>query len=132
MLTIDEFERLANEFYDLIPERFFDGLNGGMIIHEEAEQRDPDLPDVYVLGEYVEDDYGLGRYIVLYYGSFAALFAEEPRDVWEDELWETMVHEIRHHIESQAGLFDLDLEDEADLAEFRRWAEEARSAESNE
>lgn len=122
-VSLDEFERLANDFYDRIPERFFEGLSGGILIDERAEQRDPDLPDVYVLGEYVQDDYGLGRYIVLYYGSFAALFGDEPQSVWEDELWETMVHEIRHHIESQAGLFDLDLEDERQMAEFRRRAE---------
>lgn len=124
MLTIEEFEELANELYDEIPPQFLEGLSGGIIISEEAEQRDPDLPDVYILGEYVEDHYGLGRYIVLYYGSFAALFADEPFEVWEDELWETMVHEIRHHVESLAGVHDLDIEDAIQLAEFRRWAQE--------
>lgn len=121
MLTIDQFEQLANDLYDRIPELFFDGLSGGIIISEHTEQRDLDLPDVYVLGEYVEDEYGLGRYIVLYYGSFAALFAGEPRSIWEEELWETMMHEIRHHVESLAGVHDLDVEDERQLAEFRRW-----------
>lgn len=124
MLTIEQFEQLANGLYDRIPEQFLDGLTGGIIISEATEQRDPDLPDVYILGEYVEDHYGLGRYIVLYYGSFAELFAEEPESVWEEELWETMVHEIRHHVESLAGIQDLDLEDERQLAEFRQWAAE--------
>lgn len=123
MVTLDQFEELANELYERIPEKFFHGLSGGIIINEQAEQRDPDLPDVYVLGEYVEDDYGLGRYIVLYYGSFAALFGDEPTSVWQEELWETMIHEIRHHIESLAGIDDLEKEDELELAEFRRWAD---------
>ena len=129
VLSIDDFEKLANELYDAIPPQFLKGLSGGIIISEEAEQRDPDLPDVYILGEYVEDPYGLGRYVVLYYGSFAALFADEPLEVWEDELWETMLHEIRHHIESLAGVNDLDIEDEIHLAEFRRWYAEQRGAE---
>lgn len=129
MLSIDRFEQLANDLFDRIPEQFLDGLTGGIIISEETEQRDEDLPDVYILGEYVEDPYGLGRYIVLYYGSFAQLFADEDDAVWEEELWETMVHEIRHHIESLAGLHDLDLEDERQLAEFRRWAAEQAATE---
>lgn len=132
MLSIDEFQALANEMYDDIPERFLEGLSGGIIISESTEQRDPDLPDVYILGEYVEDHYGLGRYIVLYYGSFAALFADEPFEVWEDELWETMMHEIRHHVESLAGVNDLDIEDELKLAEFRRWAKAATDEKHNE
>lgn len=132
VLSIEEFEELANELYDEIPPKFLEGLSGGIIISEEAEQRDPDLPDVYILGEYVEDPYGLGRYIVLYYGSFAKLFADEPPEVWEEELWETMLHEIRHHIESLAGLNDLDIEDAMQLAEFRRWAAEQRQAEGRD
>lgn len=122
MLTLDEFQKLANELYDDIPEVLFDGLTGGIIIQEHAEQRDDDLPDVYVLGEYVQDDFGLGRYIVLYYGSFALLFKGEPAAVWEEELWETMVHEVRHHVEALAGIEDLNVEDAEQMAEFRRLA----------
>ena len=32
MLSIDEFEELANEMYDEIPERFLEGLSGGIIV----------------------------------------------------------------------------------------------------
>ncbi|MBO8141600.1 MAG: metallopeptidase family protein [Firmicutes bacterium] len=124
MVSLRRFTRMANRLYDRIPQRFLVELNGGIIISEEAEQRDPDLPDVYILGEYVEDPYGLGRYIVLYYGSFRALFGDSPPDVWEAELWETLLHEIRHHLESLAGVDDLEIEDMRQLAEFRRWAEE--------
>lgn len=115
---------MANRLAGRIPPEFLTELNGGINVLEQAEHRDPDLPDVYILGEYIEDPYGLGRLIVLYYGSFRALFADSPREVWEEELWETMVHELRHHIESLAGVDDLEVEDMRELAEFRRWAAE--------
>ncbi len=127
-VDIDTFHSMASEMYDQIPERLLDGLNGGIVISEEARQDDEEeLPDVYILGEYIEDPY-LGNSIVLYYGSFVALFRDEPVEVWEDELWETMVHEVRHHIEHRAGVYDLDLEDLRQLEEFRRQAREEREA----
>ncbi|MFO7312017.1 MAG: metallopeptidase family protein [Bacillota bacterium] len=124
MVSYKQFRRMANRLVRRIPAEFLKDLNGGIIALEEAEQRDPDLPDVYILGEYIEDPYGLGRQIVLYYGSFRKLFADEPVEVWEKELWETILHEIRHHIESLAGVDDLEIEDMRQLAEFRRWAAE--------
>lgn len=126
VIDIDAFEAMANEFYEEIPERLLEGLNGGIVISEEARP-DEDLPDVYILGEYIEDPH-LGQYVVLYYGSFAALFGDEPVEVWEDELWETMIHEIRHHVEHRAGVYDLDIEDMRLLEELRRsYAGEAES-----
>lgn len=127
-VDIDTFHAMASEMYGEIPERLLEGLNGGIVISEEALQDDDEeLSDVYILGEYVEDPY-LGNSIVLYYGSFVALFRDEPIEVWEDELWETMVHEVRHHIEHRAGVYDLDLEDLRQLEEFRRQAREEREA----
>lgn len=126
MLTLDEFEEMANRLIDDIPPRLFEGLNGGIIISEDAPQDQPDLPDVYTLGEYFDDPYGLGCYIVLYYGSFQKLFADSPKSLWEEELWETIVHELRHHVEGRAGVDDLDEEDALQLEEFRLWASEAR------
>ncbi len=63
------------------------------------------------MGEYIDDPYGLGNYIVLYYGSFREVLGDAPAEVWEEELWETMLHEIRHHVELRAGVDDLELED---------------------
>ena len=62
----------------------------------------------------------LGRYIVLYYGSFAALLAEEDEETWKDELFATVAHEFTHHMEETAGLHALDDQD----AEFLRRARE--------
>lgn len=120
-VDIDTFHAMACEMYEEIPERLLEGLNGGIVISEEAVQDDEELPDVYILGEYIEDPH-LGNSIMLYYGSFVALFHDEPVEVWEEELWETMLHEVRHHVEHRAGVYDLDLEDLRQLEEFRRQA----------
>lgn len=123
---------MACKMYEEIPERLLDGLNGGIVISEEAAQDDDEeLSDVYILGEYLEDPY-LGNSIVLYYGSFVALFSEEPFEVWEDELWETLIHEVRHHLEHRAGVYDLDLEDLRQLEEFRRQARAGRGEDPGE
>lgn len=120
VIDLETFEEMANRLYDEIPPALLEGLNGGILISQEARQDDPDLPDVYILGEYIDDPYGLGNYIVLYYGSFCQVLKDEPAEVWEDELWETMLHELRHHIELRAGVYDLELEDLRQLEEFRR------------
>ena len=103
----------AGELLDALAERFpqalFDGLNGGVNLLEEAAP-DPEFPpgEMYVLGEYCDDL--LGRYINLYYGSFAALASREDWDggTWEEELRLTLSHELTHHMEARGGLHALD------------------------
>ena len=74
---------------------------------------------MYILGEYCED--ALGRYINLYYGSFAALAEREDWDqqIWEDELYTTLSHELTHHMESRGGLHALDDRDAEELAQWQ-------------
>ena len=102
----DWLEEIVQEF----PESFFEDLGGGIQLEERALQ-DPDFPpgEMYVMGEYVHDL--LGRYILLYYGSFAALLQEEDEAVWKDEMFATVAHEFTHHLEETAGLHALDDKD---------------------
>lgn len=123
-MDIERFTDLADRLCERIPERLLTGLNGGIVIDEAARRNDGDPAGVYILGEYITDDY-LGAYVTLYYGSFVQLFGQEPDQVWESELWTTIRHELRHHLERQAGVTDLDVEDLMDLERFRqeeRWA----------
>jgi predicted Zn-dependent protease with MMP-like domain len=120
-VDIESFTALADQMVERIPPRFLDGLNGGIVIVEEPFRNATDPPDLYILGHYI-DDFAMGRYIALYYGSFVQLFRDEPRQVWEEELWETILHELRHHVERQAGIGDLDLEDELELERLRQEA----------
>ena len=83
---------------------------------------DPEFPEgeMYILGEYCEDC--LGRYINLYYGSFAALAKKENWDgeTWREELETTLSHELTHHMESRGGLHALDDRDAEELAQWRQ------------
>ena len=119
ILTIDDVNDLLDEMAEGFPAVLFDGLNGGVNLLEEALP-DPEFPEgeMYILGEYCEDC--LGRYINLYYGSFAALLADEDEETWKDELFATVAHEFTHHMEETAGLHALDDQD----AEFLRRARE--------
>ena len=74
---------------------------------------------MYIMGEYCSDQ--MGRYINLYYGSFAVLAEEEDwtRRNWEEELYETLAHEFTHHIEGLAGERGLEIKDEAFLDRYR-------------
>ena len=105
--------------------RFFEELDGGIQLEEQALP-DPEFPpgEMYIMGEYCHDM--LGRYIVLYYGSFAALARLEDwtEEDWEDELYTTLAHEFTHHIEGRAGERGLEIKDEQFMEEFRAEREE--------
>ena len=119
-MTFDEageaLDRMAEEF----PEEFYADLNGGISLLPD-EMPDPEFPpgEMYILGEYCDDQ--MGKYILLYYGSFAALAAKEAwtEEDWDEELYATLAHEFTHHIEGLAGERGLDLKDEAFLDAWR-------------
>ncbi len=108
-MTFERFQALLEEMIDEIPNEFLEGLQG---IHALPEVRlEPDFHDVYRMGEYLDPgpesflggSDGLGRHVALYYGSFEQIAEDDPDFDWEDELWETLTHELRHHVESLAG-----------------------------
>ena len=102
----DWLEEIAAQF----PEAFFEDLDGDIQL-EEGALPDPDFPpgEMYIMGEYVHDF--LGRYILLYYGSFSALLDEEGEEAWREEIFATVAHEFTHHLEETAGLHALDVKD---------------------
>jgi hypothetical protein len=62
---------------------------------------------VYTLGECIPlswtgDGSDLQSRIVLFYGSFQALARNRPDFDWRGEAWETLTHELRHHLEFRA------------------------------
>ncbi len=117
MLSIDEVNEILDDYYEQIPMELFAWLNGGVVLLEDALPDPKAGEDVYVMGEYCCDE--MGRYIKIYYGSFAALLADEPRKVWEEELWITLRHELTHHMEGLAGERSLERKDSEQLEQFR-------------
>lgn len=71
----------------------------------------------------------MGRLVLIYYGSFRRVFADDPKEVWLRELDATIRHELRHHVEDLGGLDDLNEEDRREL--LRLW-QEARELEEPE
>lgn len=119
-LSFDEAGELLDRLAETFPKALFQALNGGVNLLEEA-QPDPEFPKgkLYIMGEYCTDL--LGRYINLYYGSFAALSEQEAwtAEDWAEELRITLSHELTHHMEDLSGLHGLDDRDDADMARYR-------------
>ena len=117
-LKVETFDYIGNGCIQLMCDSFVD--NAMIIQLEEQALPDPAFPpgEMYIMGEYVHDM--LGRYILLYYGSFAALLGEEDEEAWREEIFATVAHEFTHHMEDTAMLHALDDKD----AEFLRQAME--------
>ncbi|MDE0098851.1 MAG: metallopeptidase family protein [Truepera sp.] len=129
-MTYDEFRTTAEELVAEIPDEFLRGLQGVHIL--EDERLEENYVDVWRMGEYLDpgpeeflgSGEGLGRHIALYYGSFIRVADGDPEFDWEEELWETITHELRHHVESLAGDVTLIEEDLMSAQEFPRFDKE--------
>ena len=123
ILSFDQVGDLLDEMAEEFPQEFYADLNGGISLLPEARE-DPEGEDLYIMGEYCNDM--MGRYIVLYYGSFAALARLEDwtEEDWEDELYTTLSHEFTHHIEGLAGERGLEIRDELEMEQYRAEREE--------
>ena len=119
ILSFDEVGDLLDEMAEEFPEEFYQELNGGISLLPEARE-DPQGESLYIMGEYCNDM--MGKYINLYYGSFAALAETEDwtEEDWEDELYTTLSHEFTHHIEGLAGERGLEIKDELEMEQYRR------------
>ena len=111
----DRLDQMAEEF----PEEFYRDLNGGISLLPQAVE-DPAGEELYIMGEYCNDM--MGRYINLYYGSFAALAEQEnwTEEDWEDELYTTLSHEFTHHVEGLAGERGLEIRDQLALEQYKQ------------
>jgi len=113
--SFDKFATLLDEAVDSIPDRYLRELSGGFNLRKGKKKED----DYYIMGEYVEDGM-LGCYIVFYYGSFVALLEDEPEECWAEEIIDTVLHEMQHHLESLAGREDLARQEMEELARALR------------
>ena len=120
MTTFEELEAMLYEIADELPPELYDGLNGGVVLRPEAKfhevSTDTDL--LYILGEYHYDPRGLGRYIIVYYGSFIQLHGNASPSRQREKLKGILCHELTHHLESLAGAKDLEVKDRWDIYDF--------------
>lgn len=120
-MQLADFRKMIDQMAAEIPPQFFEG-----IADIEVSQRTvphPGRQDVYTMGECIPIDTGAEvspARVVLYYGSFQALARQRPGFDWRAEAWETLTHELRHHLEWQARAQDLEQYDWAAEQGFAR------------
>ena len=121
-----EFEASAERAYAEIPDRYKQGIEGLVVARDAVKH--PELDDIYTLGECLTDTWPsewqgpdtTRSSVVLYWGSFKNLAARDPAFDWEGEIWETLTHELRHHLESLAAEDQLEDVDYAADEGFKR------------
>lgn len=112
-MDFDAFEQESRRVFEEIPVHFRDGVDG-LTVHRKALPH-PRFGGVYTLGECVTESYPsswegpetVRSVVLLYWGSFRALSRVDPGFDWKGQIWETLTHELRHHLESLADLDDL-------------------------
>jgi len=119
-----DFEAMVRGMTREVPPEFLDGIEGIHVTGKTVPH--PVRADIYTLGECVPslggDDEGarLRSSVELHHGSFAALARLDPAFDWREEAWETLTHELRHHLEWRARVPDLEALDEAVEANYAR------------
>lgn len=125
-MQLQEFERLVHRLTGEIPAEFLEGI-ADISISPRAVPH-PGQEGVWTLGECIPlpttdpDPRTFHSRIVLYFGSFRALAEDAGKFDWEEETWETLTHEVRHHVEWKARVPDLEAFDLAAEANFARQA----------
>ncbi len=121
LMSYDEAGEWLDEVAEGLPEELFHELNGGIVLLKEV-RLSPEATghDLYTLGLYHNEPFGMGRYISIFYGSFVQAYAGRSREEQKQGLAELLRHELTHHIESLAGVRDLEVKDEQFIEEFKR------------
>src|SRR5713226_10218202 len=122
VVRLDEFRSLVGRLQREIPPEF----TGGVVAVDVSPKAlpHPVHDDVYTLGECVPLEWSgsgtdLHSRIILYHGSFARLARLGAFD-WREETWETLTHELRHHLEWRANSSALEAYDWAAEQNFAR------------
>jgi|LSQX01.2.fsa_nt_gb hypothetical protein len=106
-MNINWFRKTVDTLIGALPPELFRQLNGGVLVRPETKEDG----DALIMGEYIEDP-DLGRLILLYHGSFAEALDGASAEEWKEEIEETVIHELRHHVESLAGVDFLSAEED--------------------
>jgi len=119
MVTIDEAEIMLEEIAEELPKEFYNKLNGGILLLPDVKLHPArHADDLYIMGEY-HRSMDMGRYIVIYYGSFERAYGHLSADNMREQLRKTLVHEFTHHIEGLAGEKGLEIKDAQAMARYR-------------
>ena len=112
-MNFDAFEAAARSAFEDIPARYKAGVDGLTVRRDPLPH--PRFREIYTLGECATESYPSGwggpdtirSLVVLHWGSFDALAKLDAAFDWDGQIWETLTHELRHHLESLADQDDL-------------------------
>ena len=121
-VQVGEFRQLVDRLLRDVPQWYWDGVVAVDVSPKALPH--PVHGDVYTLGECVPLEWSgkgadLHSRIILYHGSFASLARLGDFD-WREETWETLTHELRHHLEWRANVDALAAYDWAAEQNFAR------------
>jgi hypothetical protein len=121
-MRLDTFTTMVDGLRARVPPEFLDGIVSIEVSSKSVPH--PVRAGVYTLGECIPlewsgDGTDLHSRVVLYHGSFLALADEGGMD-WREEAWETLTHELRHHLEWRANMRALERYDWAAEQNFAR------------
>ncbi len=112
-MRLSDFEAMVTRMAGEVPREFLDGVAEVGVSPRALPH--PERPGIFTLGECIPllatdnaGSEGLQSRIVLYHGSFAALAQVTPGFDWREEAFETLTHELRHHLEWRARAPDLE------------------------
>jgi len=112
-MRLSDFEAMVARMAGEVPREFLEGV--AEIVVSPRTLPHPDRPGIFTLGECIPLPAGdaggpesVQSRIVLYHGSFAALAKVAPGFDWREEAFETLTHELRHHLEWRARAPDLE------------------------
>ena len=103
MISIEEYRTIISELMDELPEEFYKGLSGGVIVSEAMVI--PDYArnnDLYTMGHYQVSS-GI-RQIVMFKGSFDLAYPQADAIEARGILRGILRHEFRHHLESMGHI----------------------------
>lgn len=124
-MRLTDFEALVRRLSGEVPPGFFEGV-AEVTVSPRALPH-PVRAEIYTLGECIPLPLGasagiegIQSRIVLYHGSFVAVARLQDGFDWRSEAWETLTHELRHHLEWRAGAPELEALDQAAEQNFAR------------
>ncbi|HEV8263857.1 MAG TPA: hypothetical protein VGQ06_02825 [Gemmatimonadales bacterium] len=124
-MQFKDFRSLVERLQRDVPAEFLGGVVEVQVSPKALP--DPVRADIYTLGECIPLEWSgsgadLQSRVVLYHGSFQALarLAGVGEFDWRAEAWETLTHELRHHLEWRANVAALEAYDWAAEQNFAR------------
>jgi len=123
-MRFDDFDAMVRRMTAELPAEYLDGI--AEVVVSRATLPHPVRADVYTMGECIplpataDDPESIQSRVMLYHGSFQALATLDPEFDWREEAWETLTHEVRHHLEWRARAPALEALDAAAEANFAR------------